>query len=248
MPLGPPPVTVNSTWRRLTPGSLIRTSASVPRPIDQTGGLQRVAGAVDLEHRASAARLGVGGVAGHRGLGATADAEPAGGQVVGLLEDDADRSREDVALLVGMVAQLLAEVVAERRVVRREPLQVGLRELDVEVVGDQPSVPAEDLCVVVALALQGRGDLDRLHRGSERLGKGTGDHLLELVLQSLEPTHVPPFRRLVPVMPSENSASRRTGHPDRRPGCDRSYRWRAGPVGTPAGKDPRGLGLSRALG
>ena len=56
---------------------------------DQAGRLQRVPGAVDLEDRPGPAYLGVGRVAGDPGLGAAADPEPAGGQVVGRLEGDA---------------------------------------------------------------------------------------------------------------------------------------------------------------
>ncbi len=54
---------------------------------------------------------------------------------------------------------------------------VGLRELDVEVVGDHPALPGQDLGVVVALALEGGGDLDGLDGAAERAGEGPGDQL-----------------------------------------------------------------------
>src|SRR6478672_3784121 len=127
---------------------------------------QRVPGAVDLQHRAGAAYLGVRGAAGHLGLRAAADPEPAGGEVLGGLEVDLDRPGERVALLLGVLLELVRELLGQRGVVRREPVEVGLRELDVEVVGDQAPVPRDDLRVVVALALEGSGDLDRLHRRS----------------------------------------------------------------------------------
>ena len=119
---------MNSTCRRLTPGSLIRRSASVPRPTTRPGRLERVAGAVDLEERAGAAYLGVGGVADHRGVRLAADPEPAGGEVVGGLEADRDRAGEDVALLRRRARwSCVGELLDQRRVVRREPVEVGLR-------------------------------------------------------------------------------------------------------------------------
>ena len=56
---------------------------------DQAGRLQRVPGAVDLEEGPGAADLGRRRVAGDLGLGAAADPEPAGGQVLGRVEGDA---------------------------------------------------------------------------------------------------------------------------------------------------------------
>ena len=67
-------------------------------------------------------------------------------------------------------------------------------QLDVEVVGHQPAVAAEDLRVVVALALERGGDLDRLHGAAEGAGEDAGDHLLEPVLEALQSAHVASFR------------------------------------------------------
>ncbi len=158
----------------------------------QPGRLQRVAGAVDLEYGARPAYLRVGAVRAHRGLRLAADPEPAGGQVVGRLERDLHRAGEHVALRVGVVLQLLGELAGQRGVVRRQPVEVDLRQLDVEVVGHQPPVAGQDLRVVVALPLQGGGDLDGLHGTAERAGEDAGDQLLQPLLEALQAAHVPP--------------------------------------------------------
>src|SRR3954469_19238580 len=161
--------------------------------------LQRVPGPVDLEDGTRPAHLRVGGVALHPRLRPAADPEPAGGEVVGPLELDADRPRDDVALRVRVVLDLVGELVGQRGVVRREPVEVDLAELDMEVVGDHPPLTAEDLGVVVALPLQGGGDLDRLHRAAEGLGEGSGDEALQALLEPLQPAHVASFRARVVV-------------------------------------------------
>src|SRR3954453_2493377 len=190
---------------------------------DEPGGLQRVAGAVDLEERAGPAYLRVGGVADHGGGGRAADAETADGQVVGGLETDRDRAGEDVALLLGVLLELERELLDQGGVVRREPVDVLARELDMEVVGHHPPLSRQDLGVVVALALEGRGDLDGLHGAAERAGEGTGDHRLEALLELLQATHAaPPLRPVVcsapsPLYPPTWDEARQ------RSGCARSY-------------------------
>ena len=123
--------------------------------------------------------------------------------------------------------------LALARQLRAEPLEalvIGLGQLDVEVVGDQTAVAGEDLRVVVALALECRSDLDGLHRRAEGPGERARDHLLELVLQTLEPAHVAPLPSLSPVRPGR-AATDRIG------------------VHDPDGVCPRpGLGHTRALG
>src|SRR3954451_4501783 len=80
--------------------------------------LQGVPGPVDLEDGTCPAHLRVGGVALHPRLRPAADPEPAGGEVVGPLELDADRPREDVPLRVRVVLDLVGELVGQRGVVR----------------------------------------------------------------------------------------------------------------------------------
>ena len=156
---------------------------------DEAGRLQGVTRAVDLEEGAGAADLGDGRVADHRGVRLAAHPEAADGQVVGTVEGDRHRSGEHVALLLGMVLELLGELLEQGRVVRRESLEVGLGELDVEVVGHHPPLAGQDLGVVVALALESGRDLDRLDGAAERAGEGSGDQCLEPLLELREHTH-----------------------------------------------------------
>src|SRR6478672_6790326 len=158
----------------------------------QAGRAQRVARAVDLERRVGGPAAGALVVVGDAGLRLAADPEAAGGEVVRLLEGDRDRPGEDVALRVGVVLQLVDEVLLERSAEAEHPLEVGRRQLDVEVVGHQPALAAHHLCVVVALALEGRGDLDRLHRAAEGPGEDAGDHGLEPLLEALQGVHARP--------------------------------------------------------
>ena len=169
-------LTSSSRWRRLTPGSLIRRSASVPRPIDQAGRAQRVAGAVDLEGGVRRPGAGALVVVGDAGLRLAADPEAAGRQVVGGLEGDAIGPGEDVALRVGVVLQLVDEVLLERAAEAGSRSRSVGGQLDVEVVGHQPALAAEHLGVVVALALERGGDLDGLHGAAEGPREDTGDH------------------------------------------------------------------------
>ena len=183
--------------RRLTPGSLTRMSASVPRPTTVTGGCSGccwspattkararwawVWEALDCTLARALLRIRNRPVV--RSSAASNSIRIGPGELV--------------ALLLGVVLELLGEVAHHRGVVRREPVEVGLRELDVEVVGHHPPLARQDLGVVVALALERGGDLDRLHGAAERLGEGAGDHLLQLVLEALQPAHVrsPPSAR-----------------------------------------------------
>src|SRR5918995_1779731 len=197
----------------------------------QAGRAQRVAGAVDLERGVGGAGAGALVVVGDAGLGLGPDPEAAGGQVVGGLEGDADGSREDVALGVGVVLQLVDEVLLERAAEADDALEVGGGQLDVEVVGHQSALPAQHLRVVVALALEGGGDLDGLHRAAEGPGEDTGDHGLEPLLEALQGVHRQASSRRTVVV------GRHQRPPDR---CGRAYRpgaapprWRPGvrPIG-----------------
>jgi hypothetical protein len=113
-----------------------------------------------------------------------------------------------------VVLELLGELAGQRGVVGRQPVEVDLRQLDVEVVGHQPPVAGQDLRVVVALALQGSGDLDGLHGTAERAGEDAGDQLLKPLLEALQTAHVPP----------PWSGFRAREHPRSEPGSMRSYR------------------------
>ena len=195
---GAPPRSWASSTRismclRETPGSSMRRSASLPAADHDAGWGERELLAVDLEGRGGSAYLGVGRVAaGQAGLRdrPALDPEAPGGEVVARLQMDADRSGEDVGLLGRVLAQHLGELARQLRPETLEALVVGLGELDGEGVGHQASVTAEDLGGVVDLAVERRGDLDRLHRAAEGAREDTGDHLLQLVLEALQSTHV----------------------------------------------------------
>ena len=62
----------------------------------------------------------------------------------------------------------------------------------VNCVGHQPLVPGHQLGLGVQLALQARGDLDRLHVAFERSCEDGADRSLDLLLEPLEYAHVPP--------------------------------------------------------
>ena len=187
-------VTSNSTCLRLTPGSLMRTSASVPRPTTSPGG---VSGCLVLLISSTAfarrtcvwvALLCTRAWARLRIRNRPVTRSSAGSNAIG------DRAGEHVALRVGVVLDLVGQLVGERGVVGRQPLEVARAQLDVEVVGHHPPLAGEDLGVVVALALEGRRDLHRLDRRAEGAREGAGDHALEPLLEPLESAHVASFR------------------------------------------------------
>ena len=180
---------------------------------DQAGRLQRVPGAVDLQHQRGPPDRGVAGRAvalgdaGHR-LGAHGEA--AGREAAVQREVDLDRAVEDVAHLPGVLAQLGAHLGVERLGVRRELVVVGLGEVHGELVGHQPLVPGHQLGLGVQLAHQPRGDLHRLHIALERPGEDGADRPLDLLLESLENAHVPPLSDL-----ATSIVSVRRGRPER---------------------------------
>src|SRR6476659_8438785 len=170
------------------------------------GRVERVLHPVDLEDHGGAPYGGVGdGPFGDRrdlGQRGAAHPEPAGGQVVALVEADRHRAGEDVGLLVRVVAEHLGELLRQRGGVRREALVVLAGELDVELVGHQPPVAGQDLRGVVDLALEGGGDLHRLHGAAEGLGEHPADHLLETVLELLQDSHAALLSLLVSGVPT----------------------------------------------
>ena len=153
-------------------------------------------GAVDLEHqwrpvdrgftRPAAARRDAG-----NGLGG--DREATGRQARVKLEVDLDRAVEHVAHLAGVVTQLAGQFGVQGVGVRGELVVVVLGEADDELVGHQPLVAGHELGLGVELALQPRGDLDRLYVALERAREDAADGALHLLLEARENAHVPPF-------------------------------------------------------
>ena len=222
--------------RRLTPGSLMRTSASVPRPIDEPG---RLSGC-RVPLTSSTAR-------GWRcrvrllllvtaGLGAALDAEPAGAQVVGALEHDRHRAREHVVLLLGVLLELLREVLDERRVVRREPVEVGRprarrgsRWVPRVAVGSGSAR---------CCRTRARGPR-RSRRAARRCGRRGRTRRRPCVSSRCS-------KRCRP--PTSASFRHASDRPNRAPGRPRSYRARHSAGPRVSGFEPVGIGLGGSLG
>ena len=156
-------------------------------------GIEWVLHPVHLEHHAGSSYGRVGDVPvgrrGHLCHGGAADPEPSCSQLVGVLERDRDRTGEHVALFLRVLTEHVGELVGEGGAVRREPLVVRRGQLHVEVVRDQPPVAGEDLRRVVDLTLEGCGDLDGLYGASESAREGSGNELLQTVLEPLQYPH-----------------------------------------------------------
>src|SRR6185437_13646050 len=100
-------------------------------------------------------------------LGADGDTEHPHGQVGLGLERDDGAGGGAVALAAGVLDQVLRELVAHLRLVRRELLTVGRVQIDRVGVRDVDAVD-RDRAVVVHLLGQLAGQLDGLHGRSER--------------------------------------------------------------------------------
>src|SRR5262245_47521030 len=164
-------------------------------PDDDARRLQRMALPLDLEHhwrRLAPPTLTCDG--GDFGIGATAYAKAPGRQALGPPERDVQPSGEGVALLLNMFANQSRELGRQRVAVRREPIEVGGRELDMKAVGRKEAVARQNLDGVVDLALQRGSDLYWLHSTAEGPGECSRDHLLEPLFEAVEHTHdLPPF-------------------------------------------------------
>ncbi len=178
-----------------TPGSSMRSPALLPRPTTRPGASMGCLCAADVEeHRSVPDRrvAGVGVAAGrgrHSRCRRAAHPEPAGGEVVRAVEVQLEWPGENVALLGGVRMHHRGQFADQGLPVGRELLVVGPGQVDREVVGRQPAVPAQDLRRVVHLTLQGGGDLHRLHRASEGPGEHTCHHVLEPLFEPVQSTH-----------------------------------------------------------
>ncbi len=115
------------------------------------------------------------------------DLEPARLQVLPLDEVDADRPHERVALVAGVLAGGVAQLVHQRFVDLAEVLEVGLAEAHREEVGDDDAALHVDRAMVVDLAHELATDLDRTQRRAEGPGEHAVDHTLQASLESVDP-------------------------------------------------------------
>ena len=104
------------------------------------------------------------------GIDDRADAELPGVQGIGLLEGDGDIPEGLVALFVQILPDHVRERRADTRFVGTQYLAVGGPEADLEAVRGDRAV-ALVVNVVGHLALQGVGDLGRLHRAAEHAAR-----------------------------------------------------------------------------
>ena len=177
--------------RRLMPGSLIRMSASVPRPTTVAGGWSGCWVPLTSTQRRRPAYLGVRGVAAHLRLRLAADPEPAGREVVGGLEArcGSGRGTRSPGCSAWSWSWSLQLAAPSRSRTARAGRGRSADSSTWKPLGTIRRSRRQDLGVVVALALEGGGDLDRLHRAAEGLGERSGDRLLEPSLEVLQCAH-----------------------------------------------------------
>ena len=196
---GAPGRAVISACRRETPGSSTRRSASLPRPITvvwrpsgydvvpMTNRRRRRCRAEGGRARRTEDRWGTG----DRRLRLAAHPEDAGLQRVVVVEQHVDAAQEGVPLVLGVLAHHVGQLPAQRVGVHGQPLVVVGGQLHVEDVGDDGPAAAHHGGPVVHLALQRRGDLDRLHLGLEGAREGAVDQLVEPLLEPVQQSHGP---------------------------------------------------------
>ena len=131
-----------------------------------------------------------------RGQSGAADVKNAGVGLAVDLEADGHRTDERVPLIGGVLTHDLCQLVLERLGVRPEPLVVGGRKSDAELIGDEDAGRADRLAVV-GLAAQRRCQLDRLHTALEYARERAFDEAAQASLESLQGAHGTSF----PVRP-----------------------------------------------
>ena len=214
-----PPERRSSAWSREMPGSSMRRSESAPRPMRVTGRARAYVVGADLHPGDAGSLPGAGSrcvVGSPRRPRPRRRCAPGSGRSAGSssrTEVDGDRADERVALLLGVLADHRGELVAQRVAVDVEALVVVLAEGDGEGVGDHRAAAGDDRGPVVALALEGAGDLDRLHLGLEGPGEGAVDHLLDASLEALQDAHVTSCRGRRPVRACGAGPAGATGRP-----------------------------------
>jgi hypothetical protein len=117
------------------------------------------------------------------------DLEDAGAQAVVALQADLDVTEGLVALALDVLGDHVGELGGQLLGPLREVLVVGRAQGHDEDVGCQHAAAAQDGALLVGLALQGGGDLGRVHLALEHAGERQPDHALESSLEALQHTH-----------------------------------------------------------
>src|SRR4051812_35700307 len=115
--------------------------------------------------------------------------EHAGGQVVVLLQCHLDGAEGLVALGPDVLGDHVGELGGQLVGPLGEVVVVDLAEPDDVHVGGQDTALADHVALLVGFALEGLGDLGRVHLALEDAGEGQADHALESSLEALQHTH-----------------------------------------------------------
>src|SRR3954453_13895244 len=118
-----------------------------------------------------------------------ADLEDAGRQVAVALEPDGDLVEDLVALAVDVLGHHVGELAGQLVRPLAEVLVVGLAEAAEVDIGCEHAAFAQDGSLLVGLALEGLGDLGRMHLPLEDAGERQAHHALESSLEALQHTH-----------------------------------------------------------
>src|SRR3984957_18939285 len=105
------------------------------------------------------------------------------------LEPHRPRADERVPLLAGVLTGQRGQLDPEAVGVDLQPLVVGLRQLDHEVVGYQRPALRDDRRPVIHLPLHGAGHFDRLQLRFEGPREGTFDHPFQAMFKPLQDSH-----------------------------------------------------------
>ncbi|MPM74746.1 hypothetical protein SDC9_121735 [bioreactor metagenome] len=112
-----------------------------------------------------------------------------------------------------MSTQFGDDVVVDGPCHRGELVIVVRRQVDREVVGDEPLVAVQQLCLRVQLLGQSGGDLDRFHLAAEGSRENGVHRVLESAFNVVQPAH---RASLQPALPSVLDGAAVSVSPDRR--------------------------------
>ncbi len=124
-----------------------------------------------------------------RDLDAAAHAEPSGLQPLGPLQLHLQRANERVVLLLGVLAELLHQLLTEHDQARALHLVIARVQLDDEAVGHDDAVAVPDPGIDVALAFERADVLHGLDRGLEHFGERPVHHGLEAAFYFVQRPH-----------------------------------------------------------